>query len=626
MMKCERRVIMAMYLEKGVLNISKQKMIIMKTILYNLVVLLGISTLLSCEDYLEKTPEATVSDQDIFGTYTSFQGFVDANYGEVIGYITQYPTTTANMGGESLNNFIAWSPAARTWIGDYWYIAGADDHAFNDYTSLYMNGKYAYGIFKNTEGGGIWTGGWRGIRRCNVALQNLSRLSDATEEEKRLIEGQLYFFRAYFHQQIIDAFGGMPYIDTVYSPNDEVQLTRLSYQETADKVVEDYDRAIELLPVDWDNTVVGGQRPGANTGRATKGVAMAYKAKVLLYAGSPLMNKFSGNDYSYNQEYCQKAAQAGWEMIQLARTGAYELTDFSDILNMFARKDGIIPRTKETIWQKIRKNEGKYDFSSYIARQYAFARMGGNYCEQVNQLFVDKFEMADGTRYNVEYDADSTKRWENRDPRFRKYIIVDRDQHGYDERSIIHLYIGEGTDRTPQAQITLPYLIKKFWPVGANGYDLDYENLRIICPLMRLAEVYLDYAEAVTAAYGPGGSAPGADLTAVGALNLVRNRAGMPDATASAPGYDSFMDLVWNERTVELCFEGHYWYDTRRWHISHLSLDCVNLAFDKDWTPSSFIRSVIKTRVFEDPKHYWFPINRDQTLLYPGFYQNPGWQ
>jgi hypothetical protein len=596
----------------------------MKTICYVMIFGLGVLLFSSCEEYLEKTPEATVTDEDVFTTYESFQGFLDPNYGDVVDYLTMYPSTTANMGGESLNNFISWSPAYTTWEGDYWYIAGADDYSFNDYTSLYMNGKYGYGIFKNTSGGGIWTGGWRGIRRCNVALEYLHLLSDATEEEKLLIEGQIYFFRAYFHHQIIDAFGGMPYIDKVYSPNENVQLDRLTYQECAEKIVEDYDKAIALLPADWDKTVVGGQRPGANTGRATKGAAMAYKAKLLLYAGSPLMNKFSGGDYNYDISYCERAAAAGWEMIQLVRTGVYELTAFDDMQNMYARKDGIQPWTRETIWQKVRVGGGYYDWESYIRRQYCFARLGGRYCEQVNQLYVDKFEMADGSRYKVEYDEDNTKRWEFRDPRFRKNIIIDRDQYGYDERSIVNLYEGAGSDKTSESQVSLPYLIKKFWPIGVNGFDNDYANLCITCPLMRLAEVYLDYAEAVTVAYGPDGKAPGADITAVEAINIVRDRSGMPPVSAAATEYPSFMDLVRNERDVELCFEGHYWYDTRRWHTAHLNLECVDLSFDKNWT--TFTRSVIKTRVFEDPKHYWLPINRDQTLLYPGFYQNPGWE
>ena len=601
----------------------------MNTIRYALLLALGAILFASCESYLDKTPEATVTEEDIFGTYQSFQGFVDANYGEVINYNTTYPTTSNNIGGETLNNFISWSMASRTWNGDYWYIAGADDHSFNDFTSNFMNGKYGYGIYYDSDGGkgggGIWTGGWRGIRRCNVALENLELLSDATEEEKRLIEAQIYFFRAYFHHQIIDAFGGMPYIDKVISPSEEVQIERMTYHETAERILEDYERAIPMLPVDWDNTVVGGQRLGSSTGRATKGAAMAYKAKLLLYCGSPLMNKFSGGDWTYNKSYCERAAAAGWEMIQFAEsTGIYKMTDFANYQEMFARLDGIVPRTEETIWQAVRKNEGKYDHISYIGRQYSFPRMGGTYSEQINQLFVDKFEMADGTRYNVEYDNDNNLRWDFRDPRFRQNIIVDRDQHGYDTRSIINLYEGEGSDKASQSNILLPYLIKKFWPVGANGYDQDFDNLRIISPLMRLAQVYLDYAEAVTAAYGPTGMAPGASMTAVDALNVVRTRAGMPPAIADAPGYPSFMDLVWNERIVEFCFEGYYWYDIRRWHIGHLELECVDLKFDKDWT--SFSRAVIKRRVFEDPKHYWFPLNRDQTLLYPGWYQNPGWQ
>ena len=147
---------------------------------------------------------------------------------------------------------------------------------------------------------------------------------------------------------------------------------------------------------------------------------------------------------------------------------------------------------------------------------------------------------------------------------------------------------------------------------------------------MRLAEVYLDYAEAVTAAYGADGKAPGATLSAVNAINIVRARAGMPptsEAIAIANGYKSFMEQIWNERTVELCFEGHWWFDQRRWHIGHLpeNLPCIDLEFDKSWTPTSFKRVVFKTRVFEDPKHYWLPIPKNLVQQYPEMTQNPGW-
>lgn len=609
----------------------------MKTIKFVFITLISIMLFAACEKFLDKTPAASVTAADVFGTYESFQGFVDYNYGELRNYIGTYSTTTMNCGGETLNNFISWSPAYVSWTGNYVYLAGSDDYSYNDFTSLFANGRYGYGINNaaGRGGSGIWTGGWRGIRNCNLAFQNLKNLSQATPEQIQLIKGQLYFFRAWFHHGIIDAYGGMPYIDTVLAPGDEMTKPRLTYQQTAEEIIKDYDRALPLLPEDWDETVVGGQQKGANTGRVTKGVVLAYKAKLLLYAGSPLMNKFSGGDYNYNANYCQRAAAAGWEMIQLAnKIGTngkkrYDLVPWANYSDNFYKNDGTYPWTSETIWERMDRATGS-TAQEFINRQNSFSRIGGRYGEQVNQIFVDKFEMADGSRYiPALYDTDNAKRWYYRDPRFRKAIIVDRDQHGLTANSTIYLYEGPGTPATDKGtvqQITLPYLLNKFWPFGADKFDANYAKLYRINPLMRLAEVYLDYAEAVTAGYGATGRAPGATLTAVDAINLVRARANMPPVTAAATGYSDFMELVRNERNVELCFEGQYWFDIRRWYIAHLpeNLVCVDFKFDKAWT--TFSRATIKTKVFENPKHYWLPLNRNQTLLYPGFYQNPGWQ
>ena len=609
----------------------------MKTIRYLLIITTGMLLIAACTKFLDKTPAASTTDENVFRTYADFQGFIDPNYSEIRNYIGHYSSTTLDAGGETLNNFISWSPAYTAWSGEYvHYFAGSDASGYGDGTSLFQAKSYGYGI-NSTNGSGIWTGGWRGIRVCNVALKNYNLLSQATDEEKKLILGQIYFFRAWFHQQIIEWAGGMPYIDSVIAPSDVMRFERLTYQETVERIVKDYDKAIPLLPEDWDETTVGIQKvdpvtgASGNTGRVTKGVALAYKAKALLYGGSPLMNGFSGHDFTYDVDYCKRAAAVGWEMIQLAnklnKAGTktyYALVPFANYSDNFwkYRNNGYV-WTTETIWERMDRSTSFY---SFVQRQNSFPRFGGRYGEQVNQLFVDKFEMADGTRYNPDiHDNDNAKRWDFRDPRFRKAILVDRDQHGADSRSILNLYEGSGSDKGTTQQITLPYLLKKFWPAGANGYDTKTSNLIRICPLMRLAEVYLDYAEAVTVAYGPTGSAPGATLTAVDAVNIVRARAGMPPVTAAATGYDSFLDLVRNERNVEFCFEGQYWFDNRRWYLAHLPENkiCVDLKFDKDWT--TFQRATIKNKVFENPKHYWVPLTRDQTLLYPGFYQNPGW-
>ena len=591
----------------------------MKTINYVILFIAGIFLFSSCDKYLDKTPEAEVTDSDIFGNYESFQGFEDVMYGYMIDYNSERNITSQNIGGEVISNNAA-SSGYRSVRGDYWKITGLSSSQGNYY---FVDGSAPY------ETGGIWTGSWRGIRIANETLQNLPLLLDATDEEKDLIAGQAYFFRAWFHWEIIRSFGGMPYIDTLLAPNDELKYPRLTYQQTTEKICRDFDRAAALLPVNWDNTVIGGTHAGANAGRATKGAALAFKAKALLYAGSPLMNASSGNDYVYNTSYMERAAEASWEVIKLANDGVYALLPLSNYRDMFAKNDGTMPWTSETIFQKV-LDKGRFVGASAMTnghgKLFSPSRFGGNVNNEcVNQLFIDRFEMKDGSRYNVAYDNDNARRWDDRDPRFRQNILVDRDKWGFAAATVLNLFVGTGSERTFSNGFNTPYIVKKFWPIGVNSYDTQWANFRWVTPHMRLADVYLIYAEAVNEAYGATGSTPGATMTAVQAINKIRTRAGMPDVAAAATGYNSFRELVWNERCVELCFEGNYWYDTRRWYIAHLdeNKQIIDLQFNKAWT--TFNRILVMNRVFDNPRHYWMPLPKAQTQLYKEFYQNPGW-
>lgn len=590
----------------------------MKTFKLIFVILSASLIFSSCIEYLEKTPDSDVSEEDVFGSFQSFQGFVEQMYTHVLCYTSQSLVNSMNLGGET--HSIAFANSART-ANDGEYMSWYRETGFN-LAQTYFN------LDGNT---GIWTGSWKAIRIANLTLQSLPLLN-GTQEEKDLIAGQAYFFRAFFYWELIKAVGGMPYIDRVLSPNEELNFPRLTYQETTDKLVEDFDRAIELLPEKWDETLVGSQFPGANTGRATKGAAMAFKAKALLFAGSPLMNLYSGGAKEYNITYMERAASAAWDMLKLANTGVYSLVDFADYQRMFATKDGTYPWTRETIFMRTTNANGTFGsvlVTGRHGRLFNQARLGGNQVmECVNQLYVDKFEMKDGTRYKVEYDSDNARRWDDRDPRFRQNIIVDRDRWGFAAATVMRLWTGTGTEKTANAGFSTSYMVKKYWPIGVNSVDQQWAGFYYRTPHMRLADVYLIYAEAVNEAYGPTGTAPGASLTAIDAVNMVRLRAGMPEtsvAASAAAGYDSFRDLIRNERNVELCFEGHYWFDIRRWYIGHLpeNKGIVDLEFDQAWT--NFKRVTIKTRVFDDPKHYWMPLPVSQTQIYKDFYQNPGW-
>ena len=599
----------------------------------------------SCKGYLDVPVESKVTEADVFTTFKGYQGFIEYMYTQVIDYNKHALTTTGNIGGEVIGS------GTMGWTSGYKAMRGT----YTEWIGNQLHSNYNASAEKNTitdlAPTGEWPDSWKGIRTANKAIANIEMFK-GTEEQKKILLGQAYFFRAYFHFTLIQTWGGMPYIDKFIDANVDLgtMAKRLTFQEDVEKIVKDLDVAIGYLPSDWDDTEPGKLTAGANIGKIVKGTALAYKAKAYLYAGSPLQNGFSGGTFEYNKPLMEKAALAAWETIKWAEeTGKSKLTPWADYTKMFARNDGGIAWTNEVLLTRILPIQGQGLFDNKIARNYSCNRtlFGGGTNANIdclNQLYADRFEMADGTLYKPGnsaqggYDDVTTKRWENRDPRFRINVYVDGDMAGIAASTKLQLYDGGSTRAFAggAAQRT-PYVIKKWWPKGVNQIDKLYTNYNLHTPKMRLADVYLMYAEAVTVAYGPTAKASGANLTAVEAVNKVRNRAGMPNATADAPGYkhqdgdaaaapySTFLELIRNERFVELCFEGLWRYDMARWYILHLDQNrkMVDLRFDKDY--KSFNRVQIDYMTFENPKHYWFPISRTQTQIFADFPQNPGW-
>jgi hypothetical protein len=149
---------------------------------------------------------------------------------------------------------------------------------------------------------------------------------------------------------------------------------------------------------------------------------------------------------------------------------------------------------------------------------------------------------------------------------------------------------------------------------------------------MRLTDVYLMYAEAALVAYGINGVPPSHSMSALDAINTIRERA-MPVGSLNVkPEYlvsdEKFMDEIRRERAVEMCFEGHRWMDVRRWKLGTdmKYREKTELIFDRnaDGKPINMRERTILTKVF-DEKHYWLPFPRNDVELYEGFPQNPGW-
>ncbi|MEX0986102.1 MAG: RagB/SusD family nutrient uptake outer membrane protein [Bacteroidales bacterium] len=582
----------------------------------------------SCESYLDKTPDADISEKDVFSTYENFQGFADGLYACIVDPNSFALTTGSENGDESIA-VQGWASARKFAEGNYW------DVIFNNWQSNCWNEVNPTVFGATGKPAGIWPFGWKGIRLANQCLENL-QLLQGTQEQADLIEGQAYFFRAYLHWEIAVRWGGIPYADKVFAADENLDMPRLTFQETVERIVEDLDRAAELLPENWDMTSVGSSRTGFNMGRATKGAALAYKAKTLLFAGSPLMVHDAGGAYQFDTDYMVRAANAAWEVIKLADNGVYDLVPFEEYEELFARMDGTTPWTTETIWANVPNKSSSYNngigtpygvgmMGNRLGRLYTPARFGGNdICETPVQDLVDKYEMSNGLHIDEPGSGyDPMDPWSNRDPRFRQFIYVDGDMAGVSPQTQLQLFEG-GIDKNEPGVLT-SYINHKYWPKGVNKIDQLWSQFTYATPLMRLADVYLIYAEAVNEAFGPTGTAEGASLTAVEAVNIVRSRSLMPGVPAQYAGsQDAFREKIRNERSVELCFEGSRWNDMRRWYIAHLPEYKVqhDLVFDQGHT--SFTKVVIFNRVFEQ-RHYWLPFYKTQVQLYSGWPQNPGW-
>lgn len=615
-------------------------------------VLLGIA---SCTDYLNKSPLSDINSNDSFKNFTNFQGFTEELYNCIPIMSAHDYHNSWNYGEEELwETTASYAFGTRIDQGDYWawtsegtgwFMQKGDD----DYTYSQTRGDKKY----------LWGLSWYGIRKANIGLANLDKLTEATDEGKRLIAGQLYFFRGWFYFMLMQYWGGLPYISTVLSPEEQPRLPRLSYQATADSIAEDFRKAADLLPVNWDQTDIGLTTKGNNNFRANKIMALAYLGKNYLWAGSPLMNQESTGSKSYNTAYCKKAADAFAEALQLTEsTGRYALADFSQWTDLFYIRSATakVPGLKESIFmENICELAARWRWNMVNDfRPQAINTSGVKVYPTAN--YVDNYGMKNGlpikdpTVKDPESGYDPEYPWKNRDPRFYKDIVFDavkctNNGKGNQTADVQYasLYTG-GTYRTSGAAkgVVTGYMNTKLCPPLMNDDDGYKENNCLALSFMRLSDVYLMYAEATAWGYGSPQSAAGSySLKAYEAVNKVRARAGVGNlADKYLNDNDSFMSELRRERAVELAFEGHRFVDLRRWLLLTESPYTLkkSVEFDRanDVAASALyanpqnarvknLREVVLLERHLSVKHYWFPLPKADVNMYKEFKQNPGW-
>lgn len=615
------------------------------------------TTLLSCNKYLDKEEQSNISPKEAFKNFINFQGYTEELYNCVVNFSNNYWTNSWNWGEDEITstannfhfvnkidqgNFWGWQREFDGW-GAGWMDQGDFTTNNND-------------VFANRAFRDLWSASWFGLRKISLGLENIDKLNEATQEEKDLIKGQLLFFRGWFHHRLMEYFGGMPYINHVLPSDEKLRLPRLSYHECADLAAADFREAANLLPIDWDNTTAGKRTLGKNQLRINKIMALAYLGKNYLWAGSPLMNFQSTGSKTYHTDYCKKAAQAFGELLSLVESGQtnYALLPMVNIhLNFYTTgQNWTMPGSTEAIFR------GPY-IDAWVSnwgtsKQYIPLEVGdGDLKFNPTANYVDYYGMKNGlpikdiTQSDAESGYNAEYPWKDRDPRFYKDIIFDGakvvqgNMAATEEKNRnANLYTG-GSYRDIRTGSQTGYVLRKFIPLTANKYDQAYSygtNLHIYVPYMRLSDVYLMYAEsAMMASSSPTGKADNYTKTAVDAINIVRDRAGVGHVGSKfLNSVASLLPELRRERAVELAFEGHRFNDLRRWLLLTESPYTLKktVSFDRAGTfnnadPSqnrvvNLKENVLLERKFTS-KHYWLPLKVRDVNMYSEYYQNPGW-
>jgi len=579
---------------------------------------------LSCEDYLDKSPEADVTEKDVYGNFRSFQGFVEQMYNCIMPH---------NLGG-------AWNK--------YMF---ADERLNNkrynfDYGNYWGHETYFYGQSVNItslEGRHrrVWEYAWYGIRVANLALEKLEQegLFEGTPEEKDHLKGQALFFRGWFYFEICRFWGGMPYINRVLDPTESLitdEFSRLNFQETAKLMAEDFRAAADLLPNHWDLSGPGRETVGHNMNRINKFHALGYLGKALLYAASPMINEEATGNNSYDLDLAAQAANAFGELLKLAdETGIYKLEPWETRTDNFWKLNYQKPGGTEVIMYPTIYDRGRVRWSAIGATvPSSFGLNSGSDADVPAHNYVQNYGMENGLPLDdPESGYDPNNPWTGREPRFYVDIVKDGDRihNNLPDDMYAQLYNGGRHRSHINPPSVTGYYERKFVPMGPNFTTSLANGLMSFIPYLRLADVYLMYAEAVL--FSPGGSPDATSsnysMTAADAVNKVRNRAKLPNLTPKYTATNNiFFEEIVRERAVELAFEGDRFQDLRRWNRNGdpRYLDKTAIDFDRgpDGKPVNVVERLVVRRVVEK-KHNWLPIQVAFTTQYEGFPQNPGW-
>lgn len=602
---------------------------------------LGAAILHSCtDDYLDRAPESGLSEEEVFTKFENFRSFFYAVYDGRKYYDGGWREYNLRLGSPLYFSF--WDQK-YSWEG----MTDAADQGRYMEGHTFKSGQVSAFINKFTYDGKrrpILESMFMCIRVSNTAIKKIGMVKDGKQHDLDDLLGQAYFVRAFAHFELMRLWGPMPYIRHVIGPDDEWDIPRLTKYETLANIALDMDSAAMFFAkADLMRRDALPGQPGHLTHPDQKrpnGVAAkAYKARALLYAASPLNN-------DKGQKTWEDAAKANWEAIQIAEQYGYALLSAANYKRNYNGND----YSNEQLWAYPAGNIGWNSGNLAGIAPGVFGNSVSSWSGVCpTQNFVDKFETKWGEALNTEADRQAAAAaghyneqdpYKDRDPRFKLAVVYNQtDLPGYGKAQIWYemkngvASYGELLNQAYLGRTYTGYYLRKTWGEHSNK---NRTSVRYTDPLIRLGELYLNYAEAANEAYGPNTPAPGATMTAVQAINVIRSRVNMPDVLPQyTTSKEVFRERIKNERNVELAYEGHYFHDIRRWKDAPVTMAGPLMGVDIEKVPVSpqYPTGYKYTRVqlealrqsrWKDAMYY-LPFNTEDNFKMRNFVPNEVW-
>lgn len=540
----------------------------MKKIIYILVAILALN---SC-DVLDMKPLDKVSDADVWEDSALIELYVNASYNSINHEFSQHMLSDASDETYCIHNW-----------ANFWVIQKGE-----------MTSDNVTGISEKIN---YWKSAYSNIRTINVFFD---RIDDAPVETdlKNRMKGEMKFIRAWIYANLIWRYGDVPLITDLFELNQDYKVKRDSYSDCVDFITKELDEAMTWLPAKSSSETLG---------RATGDACKALKARVLLYAAS------EQNNPSHSKEKWEAAAEATKAVLD----AGYSLGN--DYQSVFLEDND------EIIFARYFTQANSTDFMLFNGRNGSNGWTG----ENPTQNLVNAYEMTNGElpylneelplKINPASGYDESNPYAGRDPRLDASILHDGSMWAGRETETWH----GGLD-SPESSIgswnasKTAYAFKKFMveSIPPSGSSVKPENPWIF---FRLAEFYLNYVEIM---YELGNEEQAREY-----VNKVRARqsVNMPPVTASG---EKLRDKIRNERRVELAFEGHRFFDVRRWCIAdeteNRDLLAMNIQKQADGTKTYEVTMLLKRSFLE--QHKLVPIPRTEIDKSEGsLVQNPGY-